>query len=310
MRELLELASTQYGVFNRRQAHTAKISNAVLRARVRSGFIQDVGHNVFRVVGAARTWRQDVMAACLGAPGLCAASHRSAAVLHGHDGFTPGVVEVVIPHGTRYRREGVRVHTTRALTFVDLTHVGPIPVTTSERTLIDLGAVCGFARVEHATDSAERDHKAGREQLVARHAALRARGRNGIATMTAVLADRGLVVPQSVLERRFFNLVVNAGLPRPTLQVKVELPNGRPAYLDAAYERLLLGFEIDGHRWHSSRAQRISDNRRAGLLADLGWDIRRFSYDEILRDPSTVVAEIRGALANRSGVSERADRAP
>ena len=30
--------------------------------------------------------------------------------------------------------------------------------------------------------------------------------------------------------------------------------------------------------------QRAADNRRADHLRDLGWDIRRFTYEEVMRD--------------------------
>jgi len=179
--------------------------------------------------------------------------------------------------------------------------VDGIPTTTVARTLIDLGAVTTLRRVEHATDAAERDQLVSRRALVSRHRALRARGRNGIATFAAVLEAREVVIPESVMERRFVRILEQAHLPAPALQYSVPLGDGRSARVDAAYPHLRLGFEIDGHRWHASRAQRAADNRRANDLANLGWDVRRFTADQIVGEPARVADAVRIAISRRSG---------
>jgi very-short-patch-repair endonuclease len=88
-------------------------------------------------------------------------------------------------------------------------------------------------------------------------------------------------------------LLEQAGLPRPECQYELKLPNGRRAFLDAAYASLLLGFEIDGHGSHATRAQRAADNARAAMIADLGWTLRRFTYDQIVNDGAAVVQAVR-----------------
>jgi hypothetical protein len=192
--------------------------------------------------------------------------------------------------------DGVVVHQSRAFESVDHTTVASIPVTTVARTLIDLGAVRPEYAVENATDSAERDRLVHRHEITLRFQALAARGRNGIATMRSVLDDREAVVPGSVLERRFLRLLAHANLPRPSVQHRVVLANGRVAYLDAAYVAVYLGFEIDGHRWHATRAQRAADNRRIDRLADLGWEIHRFTYEQVVDDGRGVIDTVRRAL--------------
>jgi hypothetical protein len=47
------------------------------------------------------------------------------------------------------------VHETKALEGTDIADAGGIPVTTPERTLLDLGAVCHASVVEMALDAAE-----------------------------------------------------------------------------------------------------------------------------------------------------------
>ena len=65
-----------------------------------------------------------------------------------------GVVEVTVPRGTRVRGVDAIVHESLDLRPEDCTFVGPIPVTTPARTLIDLGAVVRWERVEEAFDGA------------------------------------------------------------------------------------------------------------------------------------------------------------
>ncbi|MBA2326678.1 MAG: hypothetical protein H0V95_08550 [Actinobacteria bacterium] len=63
--------------------------------------------------------------------------------------------EITCPRWQRARHEGLRVHETKALDPIDLTFRDGIPITTPERLLLDLGAVCHQSVVEMAVDSAE-----------------------------------------------------------------------------------------------------------------------------------------------------------
>ena len=261
MREVVALAAAQYGLFTRAQAHERGVTDRMLQRRVRAGLLERLDASVYRIAGAAPSWHQSTLAACLGGGDNCVASHRTAAALHGFDGHRIGLVEVTVPRAVRYRRDYIVVHQSLDLALCDVTTVAGIPVTTTERTLIDLGAVTGFERVEHAFDGAERDAVAARAVVVARHAAVRRQGRNGVGPMAVVLDRRPVAVPHSVLERAFLRLVDAANLPPPVCQHAVRLGNGRIAYIDAAYVDLTLGFELDGHGTHATRAQRAADNR-------------------------------------------------
>jgi hypothetical protein len=304
VQELLMLAATQYGIFSRTQAHEHGVSNRMLQRRVRGGVLEQLGPGVYRVEGAPSSWHQAVLGGCLGGGPMCVASHRTAAVLHRFDGFKPGVIEVTVPRRVRYRRSGTIVHQSLDLAPGDVTHVDAIPVTTSERTLIDLGAVTGYERVENAFDGAERDALADRGVVTDRHREIRRQGRNGVGPMAVVLDARPLAIPHSVLERAFARLLDSAGLPPPVFQHLVVLANGRRAFIDAAYVELTLGFELDGHGSHATRQQRAADNRRANDLRDAGWDLRRFTYEEVMRDGARVGRTVKAARAQRQGFGD------
>jgi hypothetical protein len=118
--------------------------------------------------------------------------------------------------------------------------------------------------------------------------------------MGVVLRNRLGTLPQSVIERGFVRLLEDAGLPLPELQHEVALPNGHKAYLDAAYPAIRLAWELDGHGVHATRKQRSADNTRAGLLADVGWHLRRFTYEQVVHDGGAVVRAVRAAVHIRS----------
>jgi very-short-patch-repair endonuclease/predicted transcriptional regulator of viral defense system len=304
MQELLTLASAQHGCFSRKQAHACGVTDRMLQRRVRSGDLERLNTSVFRVNGAPGTFRQAVLAACFGGGDICVASHRTAAALHGFDGFAERVIEVTVPRRVRYRRRGVVVHQSLDLAPCDITLIDAIPVTTAERSLIDLGAVTGYRRVEHAFDGAERDSAAARDVVARRHGAIRRQGRNGVGPMAVVLDRRSPAIPHSVPERVFLRLVENAHLPPLRCQHPVRLPNGGRAFIDAAYVELLVGFEIDGHGSHATRTQRAADNRRESLLRDLGWDIRRFTYEQVMHDGPGVIRTVKSARALALGFGD------
>ncbi|CAN5511651.1 hypothetical protein BH20ACT21_BH20ACT21_04320 [soil metagenome] len=79
---------------------------------------------------------------------------RTAVRLHGLHGYDGRLVETISAI-TRRSRSGkfIFLHTDR-LPDCDLVHVGPIPVTTPTRTLIELGAALSSNLVEIALDSA------------------------------------------------------------------------------------------------------------------------------------------------------------
>ena len=114
--------------------------------------------------------------------------------------------------------------------------------------------------------------------------------------MAVVLQNRVPVPPKSVLERRFVRLLEDASLPLPVCQYEVRLPSGRRVFIDAVHETERLAWELDSQRHHSTRRQRAADNARAAELVDLGWSLRRFTYEQVIYDGPAVVRVVRRAL--------------
>ncbi len=108
-----------------------------------------MGSGVYRVAGAPRTWRSEVMSAVLlagsGDPGHAAASHGTALHLLDPGRFPrPPKVEVSVEHGRRATAGGAAVHHARDL-LPDVTTVDGISCTTGVRTTIDRAAALDAA---------------------------------------------------------------------------------------------------------------------------------------------------------------------
>jgi very-short-patch-repair endonuclease len=304
---LAQFARAQYGLVTRPQAGESKISNRMLQLRVQRGTLQRLSRDVFRVAGTPDSWHQRLLAASLRGGPDCCVSHRAAARLYGFDGFRAEVVEVIHHQRRDYRdSSGVIVHSTSVLDSCDRTSLGPIPVTTPVRTLIDLGAVVRPDRLEEALDSAERDGHVDRFELATRHAQIRQSGRNGVGPLALLLdaRDARSATPHSVLERRMLRLLTASGLPTPECQVRVRRADGRVAFLDLAYPEVQLGIELDGHAWHATALQRQRDHERQNQVVVVSdWTVLRFTYADVSSRPEHVAALVRHALF--AGASRR-----
>jgi very-short-patch-repair endonuclease len=70
-------------------------------------------------------------------------------------------------------------------------------------------------------------------------------------------------------------------------------------HLDFAYPHEKLAIEIDSVRWHSGTRAIKWDNERQNLLVAMGWRVLRFEWNDVIRRPQEVAAQIRMALAQQ-----------
>src|SRR6266545_1280573 len=115
------------------------------------------------------------------------ASHRSAAVLWDLEGCRPGVLELTVPNGRRYRRAGVRTHESMDLHLVKAVQRRGIPTTSVARTLLDLAGVVHRDRVHVALDDARRRRLTDWDALLATLIDHARRGRDGVGTLRAII---------------------------------------------------------------------------------------------------------------------------
>jgi very-short-patch-repair endonuclease len=218
-------------------------------------------------------------------------SHRSAAALHGFDGFDPGPVEFLQPRERRGTGAGWRVHTTTRLERIDRVEVEGFRCTSASRTIVDLAGSVLVRALERAIDSAVRDGLTSPTFLAHRLSALR-HGR-GVRLLDRLLVDAG---GHSDLERRFLQLVRVAGLPSPIRQRTFRNQARRVIRVDFSFEPRPLIVEVSGRRGHSSDAERAKDAQRRNELQHLGFVVLEFTNRQVRDEPGYVIATLRRHL--------------
>lgn len=296
-RILADIASAQYSVITRQQATDFGVSRRAIEHRLAMGRLLRMHAGVYRLNGQAGSWHQTLMAAVLAAGSGAAASHRGAAFLHGLKGIDPRS-EVSVAAGRAPRVHDVRVHRVTRLDRPDLGSTDGIPCTRPARTLVDLAAVVGVESLEIALDDALSRRLVTVPYLRGRIDALGRQGRGGAGTLVQLLGERTKGRPRSEgeFERRLRRALHRAGLPTPRTQHEVALSGGRKAYLDFAYPEQMLALEADSYRHHSSRLDWARDRTRNNLVIALGWRILPVTWDDLVPDPTGLMALIARSL--------------
>jgi hypothetical protein len=223
------------------------------------------------------------------------ASHRSAAVLWELEGCRPGVPELTLPNGRRYRRPGVRTHESTDLHLVTVVRRRGIPTTPVARTLLDLGGVLHRDRVHVAIDHARRRRLTDWDALLTTLIDHARRGRNGVGTLRAILDDHyGEEAADSGFERLVIALLLAAGLPRPVLHHEVTV-RGHTCHIDLAYPDERIAIELDGLDHLRPEVFEVDRPRQNSVVLD-GWAVLRFTWRQYRDRPDEVVADVRQAL--------------
>jgi len=231
-----------------------------------------------------------------------ALSHQSAAALRGLISSAQTTIDVTIPRRAALSRQGLRVHRCTCLTPMDRTVVRGVPCTSLAWTLLDLATVVSHSELERACDQAEvlrlLDMAAVGELLSRR------RGQPGTRRLRAVLGagDVGEDIPRSHLERRFMGLCRRSGLPKPSVNAWITV-NGEAMQVDFLWPARRAIVEVDGYRTHRTRQAFIRDRRRDRLLGCSGWQVARFTWDEVTGDADHVTRVLRNLLSRASGDS-------
>jgi hypothetical protein len=289
---LNRIAASQHGLITLDQALKAGLSTGQIRQRVRSGVWAVARPRVYAIAGAPVTWAQTVAAVALSLQPRAWISHATAGRLWGFPGVDHDHLDVVVDLDRRIRMEGVRPHRSGALFTADLARDQRIPVTSPERTLVDLSAGVAPAPLGRILDDSLRRRLIRLDRLrlcVARLA--KAPGRRPT-VIQDLLAARlpGYDPGDSDLETRVLRLLVGAGLPAPVQQYRVRLA-GRTVKLDLAYPPERLAIELYGWEFHGSRSAFDDDRARANALRLAGWTLLEFtsrSADETIVDSVTV----------------------
>jgi very-short-patch-repair endonuclease len=257
--------------------------HAVAR-RVRSGVLHRQGRGVYSFGTPSLTrdgWWLAAVLSC--APAVL--SHRSAGALWGIWPNQRARVEVTTTaRSGRRARPGVDLHRTRRLEPSETTEVDGIPVTTPARTLVDLADVLTQTQLDRAI--AEADYL----RLHAPIAAIPGRRGSGRLERRQALGRT-----RSDLELAFLDLVRDAHLPRPEVNVHVE---GKERDFVWRAERLIV--EVDGAQAHTTRRAFEEDRRRDVVLTLSGWRVLRFTYHQVTTERRYVKESLTRARISRA----------
>jgi hypothetical protein len=280
-----ELAMLQDGVVARWQLIRAGLSERSAECWVRG--MQPLHDGVYVTGLAPATQRQLWWAAVLSSPGTVL-SHASAAACFG---LRPvrGPVVTVTRIGNRGREHSRGLHVSYSLTLRgQITEHEGIPVTTVERTIIDLWPhLSPRARSRLLREGL----RLGATTAPLMQSAIRAhRGRRGVASLRVEvekLAGLQLERCRSDAEAWAVALIADAGLALPDVNEDVA---GEEADLSWPAARLII--ELDGPDYH---VLRDADIRKMNAWRAAGFDVQRLPTPAVYAEPERLLAMVPGS---------------
>jgi very-short-patch-repair endonuclease len=285
-----ELATSQRGAVARFQLLVLGIGHGAIQHRLDRCWFHPVHRGVY-LVGHPGTVPLTLETAALLACGRHAVlSHRSAALIWwdlAHE--DEGSVEVTITRGARRARRRVRVHES-ALGREEVKVRHRLPLTSPERTLIDLGCGMPATWIEWAIEDGRRRGLFTRASL--KRALARAGRRPGVAAVRAVIrAEDGPAFTRSNAEARLLALLRRAALPPDEANARVE---GHE--VDFVWRSRRLVIEVDGYAYHRGRAAFERDRRRDADLQAAGYRVIRVTWRGLVESPERVIADVARTL--------------
>lgn len=294
-------AGRALGIVHVRDLAASGVSERALVMRVRRGvWWYPLPRVVALTASRALTVEQRRVAALLWLPDCAVLSHGDAADLWGiRRPAGDGDVHVAVERRHMPRpRPGYAVHRLETLTEADRAERAGLPVTSLDRTVVDLHDVLPTsadrrALVAHVFQT-RRTTAARLLGVVARVPKLHHRDE---LLENVELAAGGA---HSVGEAEAVEWLVAAGFPAPERQFPVVVA-GRLRYLDAADPVLRIAYEVDGAH-HGEAAQRDADNERDLQLAGEWWETVRLTTYRVRRDPERLRRDIARLRAQRQAM--------
>lgn len=120
-------------------------------------------------------------------------------------------------------------------------------------------------------------------------------GRRGI-VMVRDLIPLARPGAESPMESEARLVMVDGGLPEPTLQYEVVDRDGRRWRLDFAWPELMFAVEYDGFDWHSDAEHLRRDRQKRAALQELGWRVLHIVCDDVRRHPWQLLRKIAAQL--------------
>lgn len=296
-RDLARITERQHGVFDRRVIDELDFTRGERSRRIARGAWTPLYDGVFLLDGVPITWRSRLLGAVLAGGPAAAASHRSGTAVWDLPGGDRRIQELMCRRWRRTKHDGLVVHESEVLAAADVTIVDAIPVTTVERTLLDLGAVRSPTTVELAVEAALRRELTTLDALEATLHRLGRRGRNGAGVLRAILGVRTVdrALTESEMELRLLQVLRRNGLPEPVTQYEIRDGGRFVARVDAAYVDWRIALEYESFAHHTGRAALVRDSARRNQIVAVGWKPISVTWDDLIGGGHHVCAAILAA---------------
>lgn len=289
--DLEELLTQQGGVVTREQALAAGLSERQLRGSGRPLVRLRQGVYGRRLPAGPERVAAEVAAARLVSDVDLVAAGATAALLHDLPllGAPPRRL-----HLAEHKEERVRHHgASTTLTADETVTVLGVPVTSLARTAADVARSRGFA-AGVVTADAVLAREVSRDEL---EAVLLGRARwpgSRYARAALAFADGRSESPLESLGRVRCH---EQGLPAPDLQVWLGDAHGPIARVDQYWPAHRTVAEADGALKYGSAMDLFAEKRREDRLREAGYEVVRYTWDEVFHHPELVAARIRRAFA-------------
>jgi hypothetical protein len=283
---LRAVASRSHGVVTRQELVRAGVTRNEIEQRVASGALIRVHRGVFRVGHTAPSIEARYTAAVKACGNGALLAGCAAAHLFGLLKRPPSLPEVLAP--TQRRVKGVVTHRTRRSDLTDATTWRGIPVTTVQRTLVDLAAVLEQDELARAVHEADIRHHITPGQIEA--VLSRRHNWSGARKLRRVIWGETPII-LSRLEKRFLERLRVAGLPQPEVNRRVD---GR--YVDCRWPEHHLAVELDSYRYHRTRHVWEQDREREREARARGDEFRRYTWRDVEEEPEPMLADFRSLL--------------
>jgi hypothetical protein len=276
MEELARLQARQLGLVTCEQAVSIGVSLDRLYMEVRSGRMRRARSRVFASLAAPRSYEQEVLAVVLAAArqSFAAGSHETAAFLD----RLPlprrewPRIEATTPIGRQPRIEGVRLHRSGHFSEADIKQLGPVPVTLTARTVVDLSMRLAAGDLGRLLDEALRRRLTTLGALQRQALRLRsAPGRSQVRVLSLVMARTGEDASESDLELFAIHALKRFGVRLPTQQHPVRARGGRKRRVDLCYVLEKMAIEALGYEYHGLRTKFDGDAVRSNELVRAGY---------------------------------------
>jgi len=277
------LAERQHGVVAIWQLLELGIGADAIQYRVSIGRLHRVHRGVYAVGHRKLTREGHRMAAVLAYGPHAVLSHWSAAA-HWGIGAARVKYDVTTPHSKRSRKT-IRAHAARLHPEDRTVHDG-IPITSVERTILDLAATLTKDQITYLIEEADRKQRLdinALDRVIARR-----RRAAGVARLNAVLATyRGTADTRSKLERQFRRLIAKAGLPEPQFNVVVA-----GITVDVFWPHWKLVVELDSEGYHKNPRAFETDRIRDAMVQKHDLRVLRVTGDRMDNAPNEVLADV------------------